>query len=101
MNRPAHRRATAWTLKMTAYFNAHALGLALAAATLLGPAQSAGAQPDEPSISVRVSVADLDMTFAYERCRADAINQAVSDVNAPIGAVRLMAVTPVHRGGPE
>ena len=86
---------------MTNYFNAHTLGLAVAAATLLVPAQSAGAQPDEPSISVRVTVAGLDMTFAYERCRADAINRAVSGLNAPTGVDRLMAASPGHRGGME
>ncbi len=84
---------------MTNCFYAHALGLALAAATLLAPAQSAGAQPDEPSISVRVNVADLDVTFAYAPCRTDAINQALSGANAPIGVARLMAVSPGRRGG--
>jgi hypothetical protein len=44
-------------------FYARALGLSLAAAALLAPAQSASAQPDEPPIAVRVSFADVDIVI--------------------------------------
>jgi UrcA family protein len=43
-------------------YSAQALGLSLAAATLVAAAQSASAQPDEPSTAVRVSFADLDIS---------------------------------------
>jgi UrcA family protein len=46
---------------MTKYFNAHALGLSLVAATLVASAEPASARSDESSISVRVSFADLDI----------------------------------------
>lgn len=82
---------------MTNYFNAHVLGLALAAAPLLAPAPLARAQPGEPSISVRVSVADLDIALAYESCRA----HPTSPLSGAKGVVGLMVVGPGHRGGLE
>jgi UrcA family protein len=46
---------------MTRYFNAHALGLSLVAATLAAAAEPASAKSNESPISVRVSFADLDI----------------------------------------
>ena len=86
---------------MTSYFKALVLGLGLAAGTLPAPAQSAGAEPGERSISVRVSIADLDITFASRHCGAGATDQAVGGALAPTGGVGLMAAGPRHRGGLE